>query len=63
MSHVEARCVPGCARKSLYGKEWEVLEGSEGLDRQETALMLREWQACDKRDYGHVVSEYRFVEG
>ena len=44
--------------RSLYSKEWEVCEGSEGLTRTECNELIAEWNAQEREDYGCVVTQY-----
>ena len=62
-AHIRARCIPGHARASMYGKEWERCGGTEGITREEAAILIREWKADDASDYGRQVTDYEYITG
>lgn len=59
---IEARHLPGERRSSLYGKEWELCEGTEGASQGDLNLLRTQWNADERESFGRVVSEYRLKE-
>lgn len=58
-TQIEAR---GTNRDSLYGKQWEKCEGTDNLSIDDFNELVRTWSADEHNDYGHVVTDYRFME-
>ena len=68
---IEARAsgqLPSASPFVLYGRRWEVCEGTDGLLRSECDDLIRAWLRDDMRNvreslgYGRKPHEYRVVE-
>lgn len=62
LSRLEARRAYGYAKHdSMYGREWETCEGTEGMSADELAELAAEWRRADKRTESP--TEYRIIAG
>jgi len=60
-SYMQARSRPGCRRDSLYGRDWETLEGTDTFTMDEARTTQRDWDREERSFYGRSCTEYRYV--
>ena len=59
---IQARAAGGFnKRASMYTREWETCEGTEGFDAETCSIAIKEFKASDLEDGNGQHTEYRAV--